>query len=83
VANDADLSDRFVAASEARGFSEVAAKSLASLIAPRYVGARVPQLLLNVALLDLGRGGEAGAQRMLGKFPLTLAFPEIRARPGR
>jgi hypothetical protein len=56
---------------------------MASLIAPRYVGARVPQLLLNVALLDLGRGGEAGAQRMLGKFPLTLAFPEIRARPGR
>ena len=83
MANDADLSDRFAAASAARGFSEVAAKSLASLIAPRHLGARVPQLPLNIALLDLDRGGEAGAQRMLGKFPLTLAFRVIRARPGR
>ncbi len=40
------------------------------------------ELLLHLALVDLGRGGEAGAQRMPGELFLPLAFGQIAAHPG-
>ena len=40
------------------------------------------ELLLHVALVDLGRGGEAGAQRMAREFLLPFAFRQIAADAG-
>src|SRR5208283_6017105 len=40
------------------------------------------ELLLHIALVDLGRGGEAGAQRMAREFLLPLAFCQIAADAG-
>ena len=40
------------------------------------------ELLLHIALVDLGRGGEAGAQRMAGKLLLAFALGQIAADTG-
>ena len=40
------------------------------------------KLLLHVALVDLGRGGEAGAQRMAGEFLRSLALRQIATHAG-
>ena len=40
------------------------------------------ELLLHIALVDLGRGGEAGAQRMAGEFPLPFGFGKVGADAG-
>ena len=62
---------------------EVDAESVpAALVAAGHLGAGVAELLLDVALIDLGRGGEAGAQRMSGEFLAPLAFGEIAADAG-
>lgn len=39
-------------------------------------------MLLHIALVDFGRGGEAGAQRMARKLLFPLAFGEIAAHTG-
>jgi hypothetical protein len=57
------------------GLGEVDAEALAAaLVAPGHLGARMTKLLLDVALVDLGRGGEAGAQRMAGELLPPLRF---------
>ena len=40
------------------------------------------ELLLHIALVDFGRGGGAGAQRMPGKFLLPLSLGKIAAHAG-
>ncbi len=40
------------------------------------------ELLLNVTLIDLGRGCEASTQRVAGEFFRTLGLSEIRAHAG-
>src|SRR5271156_6149590 len=40
----------------------------AALVAPGHFGGGVAELLLHPAFVDLGGGGEAGAQRMAGEF---------------
>ena len=42
----------------------------------------VAELLLDEALVDLGRGGEASAQRMAGEGLATLSFRQITSHPG-
>ncbi len=49
----------------------------------RVISARgMAELLLHIALVDLGRGGEAGAQRMAGKQLSALALRQIAAHAG-
>ena len=50
----------------------------AALVAPGHFGRGVAELLLHVALVDLGRGGEAGAQRMARRIS-----SRVRPRSGR
>lgn len=60
------------------GFGEIYAKAIAaSLILTGHLRARVAKLLLNVALIDLGRRGEASAQGMAGKKFRTLRLAKI------
>ena len=47
-----------------------------------HFGAGVAELLLDVALVDLRGGGEAGAQRMPGEFSPPLGFGEIAPNAG-
>lgn len=65
-------------ASEPRGFGEIDPKTVApALVLAGHLGAGMAELLLDVALVDLGRGGEAGAQRMPGELRLPLALRQI------
>ena len=51
--------------SEAGGLGQIDTKTVATaLVAAGHFRAGVAELLLDVALVDLGRGGEAGAQRI-------------------
>ncbi len=75
------MSDRHL--STARGLGEVDPEPVApTLIAPRHLGGGVAELLLDEALVDLGRGGEASAQRMAGEGLATLSFRQITSHPG-
>ena len=68
--------------SQACGLGEIDAEPVApALVAAGHLGAGVAELLLDVALVDLGGGGEAGAQRMSGEFLLPLRLR--RDRRGR
>lgn len=40
------------------------------------------KLFLHIALVDLGRGGKAGAQRVAGKLLLALELCELRPDAG-
>ena len=40
------------------------------------------ELLLHVAFVDLGRGGQAGAQRMARELPRPFCFGEVAAHAG-
>lgn len=53
-----------------------------SLIASGHLGAGVAELLLDVALVDLGRGGEAGAQRVAGEQGRALGLGQVAAQAG-
>ena len=55
----------------------------AALIAPGHFRRGVAELLLHEAFVDLGGGGEAGAQRMAGEFPLSLALGQLAAHTRR
>lgn len=48
-----------------------------TLVFAGHLGGGVAELLLNVALVDLGRRGETGAQRMPGK--LLPRSPSLRS----
>ena len=55
--------------SESRRLGEIDPEPVAAaLVAAGHFGRGVAELLLDVALVDLGRGGEAGAQRMAGEL---------------
>ena len=59
---------------------EVDTKAVAAaLVAAGHFGAGVAEMFLHVALIDLGVGGEAGAQRMSGEFSSPLSLGEIAA----
>src|SRR5271170_1572856 len=69
--------------SEPGRFGEIDPEPVAAaLVTPGHFGRDVAELLLDVALVDLGRGGEAGAQRMPGELSFALAFGEIAAYAG-
>ena len=69
--------------SQARRLGEIDPEPVAAtLVAAGHFGGGVAELLLHIALVDLGRGGEAGAQRMAGEFFLPLALGEVAAHPG-
>ena len=51
-----------------------------ALISAGHFGAGVAEMLLNVSLLNLGGGGEAGAQRVAAERQATLAFGKIAAQ---
>ena len=53
-----------------------------ALVTTGHFGAGVAQMLLNVGLLDLGRGGEAGAQRMAAEREPPLALAKVAAKAG-
>ena len=60
---------------QSRRLGEIDAKAVAAaLIAAGHFGGNVPELLLHIALVDLGRRGEAGAQGRAGEFSLPFAF---------
>ena len=62
---------------------EVDPESLpAPLVSAGHLGAGVAELPLDVALIDLGRCGEAGPQRMSGELLAPFAFGEIAADTG-
>ena len=66
-----------------RRLGEIDAEPVAAaLVAPGHFRRGVAELLLHPALVDLGGGGEAGAQRMAGEFSRPLAFRKIAAHPG-
>lgn len=46
-------------------------------IDPKSVASAVVAAVLHVALVDFGRGGQAGAQRMTGEFGCPHAFAEV------
>ena len=70
--------------SQARRLGQIDPEPVAAaLVAPGHFGGGVAELLLHVALVDLGRGGEAGAQRMAREFPLPLALGEVAAHARR
>jgi hypothetical protein len=55
--------------SEAGCLGEIDAETIApALVFSGHFGVRVAELLLHIAFVGLGRGGEAGAWRMVGKF---------------
>ena len=54
----------------------------AALVAPGHLGRGVPELLLHIALLDFGRRGQPGAQRMTGEEGAALAFAKIGPHAG-
>ena len=55
--------------------SEIDLESVAlALVAPGHLSAGVAEMFLNVGLLDLGGGGEAGAQRMASEREPPLAL---------
>jgi Replication protein C C-terminal region len=69
--------------SQARRLGQIDPEPIAAaLVAPGHFGRDVAELLLHVALVDLGRGGEAGAQRMPGELSFALAFGQIAAHAG-
>jgi|UPI0006479C6F hypothetical protein len=40
------------------------------------------ELLLHMTLIDFGRGGQTGAQRMTGEFGRPLVFAEVTMQAG-
>ncbi len=67
-------------ASESACLCEIDAEAIAAaLVCARHLGRGMAELLLHVAFVDLGRGGEAGPQRMAGKEAATLAFRQVAA----
>ena len=72
-----------VFASQPGCFCQIDPESVASsLIASGHLGAGVAELLLDVALVDLGRGGEAGAQRVAGEKGRALGLGQVAAQAG-
>ena len=66
-----------------RRLGEIDAEPVAAaLVAPGHFRRGVAELLLHEAFVDLGGGGEAGAQRMAGEFSRPFAFDQIAAHPG-
>ena len=66
---------------EAGRLGEVDCEPVAfALVAPGHFGAGVAKMLLDVGLLDLGRGGQAGAQRMAAEGKPALALGQIAAQ---
>ena len=53
-----------------------------ALVAAGHFGAGVAEMLLDVGLLDLGRGGEAGAERMAAERQPPLALGQVAAQAG-
>ena len=76
--------DAKLRALEPRGLGEIDPKAVAfPLVAAGHFGAGVAEVLLHMRLLDLRRGGEAGAQRMAAEGAFALALGEIAANPRR
>ena len=51
-----------------------------ALVAAGHFSAGVAEMLLDVRLLDLGRGGEAGAQRVAAEREASLALGKVAAQ---
>ena len=69
--------------SEASRLGEIDPEPVATaLVAPGHFSGDVAELLLHIALVDLGRGGEAGAQRMPGELPFPLSLGQVAAHAG-
>ena len=70
--------------SEARRLGEIDAKAVAAaLIAAGHFGGGVAEVLLHIALVDLGGRGEASAQRMPRECLLPLALGQVAANASR
>src|ERR1700722_9720539 len=66
-----------------RGFGEFDLEPVAfALVAAGHFGAGVAEMLLDMGLLDLGRGGQAGAQRMTAEGDPPLALRQVPAQAG-
>ena len=60
-------------------FGEINAKAVAAPLIPAgHLGAGVPEARLDIALVDLGKGGQAGAQRMSRKEQFPARPPADR-----
>ena len=53
-----------------------------ALVAPGHLSAGVAEMFLNVGFLDLGGGGEAGAQRVASEREPPLALGQIATEAG-
>ena len=66
-----------------RGLGEIDAEPVTpALIAPCHLGGGMAELFLDITLVDLGRGGEAGAQRMAGKQLYPFGLGQLAANAG-
>ena len=75
---------RLVAGLQPRGFGEIDPEPVAAaLVAPGHLRRGVAELFLHAAFVDLGGGGEAGAQRMAGEFPRPFALGQVAAHTRR
>jgi hypothetical protein len=64
-------------------FGEINAKAVAAPLIPAgHLGAGVPEARLDIALVDLGKGGKAGAQRMSRKEQFPVVLRQIDANTG-
>src|ERR1700733_5045128 len=53
-----------------------------ALVASGHFGAGVAEMLLDMGLLDLGRGSQAGAERMAAEREPPLALHQVPAQAG-
>ena len=68
---------------QSRGLRQIDPEPVsAALVTAGHFGRGMAELFLHMALVDLCRGGEAGAQRMAGEFLRPFALGEIAAYTG-
>ena len=67
--------------SEARGLGQIHAKTVAAaLVAPGHFGGGVTEVFLDMRLIDLGRGGQARAQRMAREKREAFGRGQVRTQ---
>lgn len=68
--------------SEPRGLGQIDPEPVPSaLVAAGHFGGGVAELFLDVAFIDFGAAGEAGAQGMAGIEPYAFALRQVGAQP--